>query len=167
MIIRLITFGVIGSLISFFGLVQCQSAKIKLQKTVPFSVTDSYYQDWMGGQPGNSGTTVQLFVTTNDEIQPDSLYFQNRATYIDIKPTDKETLWVANFRKVVRRDINLTENPRGEYGNPVPEMMNFPFDLNKDEAILRYTKGDKVFYYKIMGIPQKETIFFPSAKPRN
>lgn len=165
--IRFTILSILGLLISSLGLSQCQSTKIKLQKTAPFSITKSFYQDWMGGRPGNSGTTVQLYVDLNDEVQPDSLFFQNRATFIDSKPSDTGSLWVANFRKVVRRDINMTENPSGEYGNPVPEMTDFPFELAKDEAVLKYTKDKKIYYYKIIGITQKETLFYPTARPRN
>ena len=165
--IRLIMLLVLGVFVSFFGLSQCQSTKIKLQKTVPFSITKSFYQDWMGGQPGNSGTIVQVFVNLTEDVQPDSLFFQNRVTQIDLKPSTEGKLWVANFKKVVRKDINLTDNPRGEYGNPVPEMIDFPFELEKDEAVLKYTLENKVYYYKITGIAQKETIFLQSIRSRN
>lgn len=160
-------FSILSLLISSIGLSQCQSAKIKLQKKTPFTIQKAYYQDWMGGQPGNSGTTVQLMVNSTKEVQPDSLFFQNRVAHIEIKPSDKVKLWVANFRKVVRKDINMTDNPTGEYGNPVPEMTNFPFELEKDEAVLMYSKDAKVYYFKIAGLVQKETVFFPAAKPRN
>jgi len=165
--IRFTVLSAISLLLSSFALSQCQSAKIKLQKKAPFTITKSFYQDWMGGQPGNSGTTVQIYLSTDDIVQPDSLYFQNRIAMIDIKPTDKGSLWVANYRKVVRKDINMIDNPKGEYGNTVPEMTDFPFDLQKDEAVLKYTKNDKVYYYKISGLVQKEILFYPSAKPRN
>lgn len=165
--IRFTILSILGLLVSSIGLSQCQSAKTKLQKTAPFTITKAFYQDWMGGQPGNSGTTVQLHLSTDKSVQPDSLFFQNRVTAIDIKPSDEGNLWVANFRKVARKPINMTDNPRGEYGNPVPEMVNFPFELEKDEAVLKYTLDNKAYYYKISGITQKETIFFPAAKPRN
>lgn len=165
--IRLTALSILVLLIGSLGLSQCQSAKINLQKTAPFFITKSFYQNWTGGQPGNSGTTVQLYVDLNEEVQPDSLFFQNRATFIDSKPSEIGSLWVANFRKVVRRDINLTENPSGEYGNSVPEMTDFPFELAGDEAVLKYTKDKKIYYYKIIRIAQKETLFYPTARPRN
>jgi hypothetical protein len=165
--IRFLVLIFLSIIIGLIGLTQCKGVKMKLQKKVPFIFSQVFSQDWVGGQPGNSGTTVQIFVSEVGTIQPDSLYFQNRVTQIDIKPTKKGSLWVANFRKVTRKDFNMTDNPKGEYGNPVPEMINFPFELEKNEAVLRYINEGKAYYYKIVGVKEKEPLFYPSAKPRN
>lgn len=164
--LRFVVTNTVVIFISIFGLSQCETAKMKLQKTAPFTITQSFYQEWVGGQPGNSGTTLQLLVTVNDAIIPDSLYFQNRVTSVDTKPSKTGKLWVGNFQKVVRKDFNMTDTPQGEYGNKVPTMIDFPFDLKKDEAVLKYTKEGKSFYYKIVGIVQEESLYYPSARPR-
>jgi len=156
---------IILSFLSITVFSQCK-APYKLRKQAPFTITEATYQDWVGGQIGNSGTIVSFFISdTKEAIQPDSLYFHNRVTAIDIKPAQKGRLWVANFRTEIRKNPALNNHPVAISGEPVPEMKNFPFKLEKDEAVLGYTLNNKVYYYKISGIKQKEKLFYPAARP--
>jgi len=152
------------ALISVLGLSQCKT-QYKLQKNPSFTVIKAFYQDWVGGQPGNSGTVVQIFTQDIINVKPDSLYFQNRVAVIDVKPAKTDGLWVANFRKEFRKEVVINDNPDKTVVTEVPETSNFPFELAKDEAVLRYMVDDKVYYYKITGIVKKETIFYPAARP--
>ena len=44
-----------------------------------------------------------------------------------------------------------------EYGNKPPQMPeDSPFMIEKDEAILVFTQNDKLKYYKLTGIVEKE-----------
>lgn len=151
-----------------FVLIQCSCVKPIFQKNPPFTITESHFQEWIGGQPGVSGTSVHILLSTIDEnVQPDSLFFNQSKAKIDIKTAEKGYLWVANFRKSAPRDINMHSEPKEEYGNTPPKMEVFPFELARDEAVISYyTKGKKA-YYKIIGLQKKETLFFPSANPRD
>lgn len=153
---------------SVFILVQCSCVKPTFQENPPFTITESHFQEWIGGQPGVSGTSVHILLSAIDEnVQPDSLFFNQSKAKIDIKTAEKGHLWVANFRKSAPRDINMHGEPKEEYGNTPPKMEEFPFELAKDEAVIGYYTKEKKAYFKIIGLQKKETLFFPSAKPRN
>lgn len=146
---------------------QCQLPKVSFQKNPDFQIKEVYAQDFTGGQPGNSGTNVIMQVIYQENIIPDSLYYQNRVSVIDVKSTASEVLWVGRFQKITRKVINLQENPNDEVSIPVPEMENFPFELKNEEAVLLYHDKEKSYYFKITGIKQKERVFFPTARPQN
>lgn len=120
----------------------------------------------MGGQPGNSGINVVIQVSAAENITPDSLYFQNRVSKIDIKTNENEVLWVARFQTITRKEINIGKNSDEDVSIEVPEMENFPFELGKNEAVLLYHQNSTAFYFKIEGIKTKETIYYPSARPQ-
>jgi len=154
--------------LSIFSLTQCCSSKVTFQDTTPFTITKSFYQSWVGGLPDNSGVIVQLFVSDIAvDVRPDSLFFQKKKTKIDVKTNQQENLWIANFRNESGRDIQMHQDPRKEFENPIPKKEESPFELDEGEVVIRYTKAEKVYYYKISGITQKETVFFPVAKPKN
>jgi len=147
-------------------LTQCSCVKPSFQKNPPFSIAESHFQEWIGGQPGVSGISVHILLSTNDEnVQPDSLFFNQSKAKIDIKTAEKGHLWVANFRNNSPRDIIIHSEPKEEYGNTPPKIEVFPFELAKDEAVISYYTKGKLTYYKVSGLQKKETLFFPSAKP--
>jgi hypothetical protein len=42
--------------------VQCSTTKNGFQKKTPFTIIESFYQDWTGGQAGVSGSVVQIII---------------------------------------------------------------------------------------------------------
>jgi len=152
-------------LITLLG--QCKSNQIKFKEKPDFQIINSFYQDFIGGQPGNSGTLVFLTVTTSTELIPDSLYFQNRVAVIQSQTKENQKLWTARFQKTTRNEINLKENQNTNLSAEVPEMDAFPFKLQNDEAILLYHQNNTAYYYKLKGLKQKETIFFALNNPKN
>lgn len=144
---------------------QCNTSKISFQKNPEFTVIEVYSQDWFGGQPGNSGTNLVIEVLNSENITPDSLYFQNRVSSVDIKPAEKGTLWVGRFQKVGRKEVILNESDNTDVSVTIPEMENFPFKLENNEAVLLYHQNNTAYYYKISEIKTKESIYFPSARP--
>lgn len=153
---------------SVFILVQCSCVKSTFQENPPFTITESHFQKWIGGQPGVSGTSVHVLLSAIDEnVQPDSLFFNQSKAKLDIKTAEEGHLWVANFRKSSPRDIIMHSEPQEEYGNTAPKMETFPFELSGGEAVISYYTKEKKMYYKITGLQEKETLFFPAAKPKN
>jgi hypothetical protein len=152
------------SIMFFF---QCQSLRVSFQKEPAFQIKEVYAQSFTGGQPGNSGTNVMIQIIHQENIIPDSLYYQNRVSAIDVKPTESGVLWVGRFLKITRKEINLQENPNDEVSISIPEMKNFPFELKNEEAVLLYHDQEKTYYFKITGIQQKERILFPTVRPQN
>ena len=43
----------------------------------------------------------------------------------------------------------------------------FPFKLENNEAVLSYEYNNKMHYYKIANIEEKEMIAYPSSNPNN
>jgi hypothetical protein len=145
---------------------QCKSSKVTFQKNPDFEISEAYAQGFVGGMPGNSGTNVVIQVLPIENIIPDSLYYQNRVSNIDVKPGDNGVLWVARFQKITRKEINIANETTEDVSIDVPEMENFPFELEKNEAVLLYYQNNTAYYYKIEGIKIKDTIYYPSARPK-
>jgi len=154
--------------LSVFVLTQCSCSKTTFQNNPPFTITDSFYQDWVGGQPGVSGTSVHIYLASVAEnVIPDSLFFKQSKTKIDIKTAEKGHLWVANFNTNSDRDIHMHSEPKEEYGNKPHKLDSIPFELAEGEAVISYYTKGKLAYYKLSDLQKKETLFFPAARPRN
>ena len=154
--------------ISSFSFVQCCTPKSGLQTKTPFTIAESFYQDWVGGVPGVSGTTIHII--TNDlefNVTPDSLFFRDKRLKIEIKTSDKGNLWIAHYNNKSKTDINMTDSLMGEYGNMAPNKTNLPYNLNKNEAVLSYYYKGLIQYYKIENLEKKETLFLPATRPKN
>ncbi len=147
--------------------IQCNSPKISFQTKTPFKITESYYQDWVGGIPGVSGTRIQLIIDNlKPDVIPDSLFFRGTRLKIEIRTNQKRTVWVAHYNDKPKKDFNMTDRPVGEYGNTLPKMTKFPFDLKKNNAVLSYYYKGILNYYKIENLRKKESLFYPAAKPK-
>ena len=59
----------------------------------------------------------------------------------------------------------LTEANQNEDFSPNTEEET-SFDLKENEAVIIYTENDKMKYYKIENIKEKQTEYFPSAPPK-
>lgn len=154
-----------------FSITQCCTTKNGFQKRIPFTLIDSFYQDWTGGQAGVSGTTVQLFVKNiKSNVTPNFIYFRGRKEKIDIKDSEKGILWIANFptntKNSVKKDIVMDADSKKEFGNTLPEGMIKSFDLKDDEAVISYYKNGHLKYYKLQNLTKKETLFYPAARPK-
>jgi len=159
--------------IIFFSFIQCCPTKDGFQKKIPFTLTEFFYQDWMGGQAGVSGTTVQLIVKDiKSNVQPNYIYFKDRKEKIDIKTTERnDILWIANFsnnlRSPVKKDINMQSNPKEEFGNTPPQITTKnSFDLKGNEAVISYFVGGVEKYHKLTNLIKKETLFYPAPQPK-
>ena len=153
--------------VSVFLLAQCSCSERAFKKNPPFSISHSHSQDWIGGIPGVSGTSVHINLSAIEkDVRPDSLFFRQSKAKIDVKTAEKGHLWVANFRNNSPRDINMHSDPQGEYGNSAPNLKGISFELADGEAVISYESKGKKAYYKITNLEKKETLFFPSAKPK-
>lgn len=154
--------------ISSFSFVQCCTPKKSFQTKTPFTITESFYQDWVGGVPGVSGTTIHLKIDDlESDVIPDSLFFREKGLKIELRSSVQGDLWLAHYSNQSKKDINMTDSPMGEYGNTAPEKTNFPYDLNKNEAVLSYYYKGAIQYYKLVNLEQKETLFLPATRPRD
>lgn len=149
------------------SLSHCSSAQ-KLQKEAPIQVKQAYYQSWVAGIQGG-GSGINLFIEfeahPKTKIQFDSIYFKGRASKIEIKP-DNVNLLIGRFSSSSnqKQDIVMSNEAYGEYGNKPPVKKNaIPFELMDGQCVISYKEKNKIKYFKVDGIKQKQTLYYPSA----
>jgi hypothetical protein len=147
-----------------FSFTQCGS--IKLDNNPPFKIEKALYNNWFGGQPGVSGTKIEIELKENSSIAFDSIFFRNKSTKVEIKTTSKKTLLIAHFNTSKRqnRDLILDVDVTKEIKNTLPEVKKFPFDLKENEALISYKVGNEIKYFKIENVEKAKSMFFPRAK---
>ncbi|WP_299668295.1 hypothetical protein [uncultured Polaribacter sp.] len=157
---------ILSILTILIGFSQCGSNKFV--KNPPFKVAKAFYNNWVGGQPGVSGTKLELHLTNASEINFDSLYFQNKKTKVELTDLSDKLQVIGHFSTSKRadRDLILDIDPKKEFNNTPPMIEKFPFELKENEAILSYKKGEKTRYFKIENIKAVQPAFFPSAKKK-
>ena len=149
----------------------CSSSQ-KLQEKIPFTINSTTSQKWVAGvEAGGSGTDVVIYATgISTTITLDSLYFRGKKGSIEAITYNENIHYKARFKDVnmVKPDIIMHADPKKEFGNqPPPLQEKIPFELKEDEAILLYHVKGKAKYFKITGIKELETLFYPSSKPQS
>ncbi|MBT8294789.1 MAG: hypothetical protein KJO51_00055 [Gramella sp.] len=128
----------------------CGSNK-DLQERAPAQFNEVYYTyDSNGIQLNIPVASIQ-----DERVSLDAVYFHGMKSPLK-QSEDKSNLYVANFR-MGTGDMVMHENPKEEYGNKPPQLPEeSPYAIDKDEAILVFTQDNKIKYYKLTGIVEKE-----------
>ena len=157
-------------LIIMTGFSQCSSAQ-KLQKEAPVKFGTAYYQHWVAGVQGG-GSGINLFIETEgtlkENIQLDSVYFRGMVAKFQVKPNNP-SLFIGRFslKANQKRDIIMSSKPKAEYSNELPKLKTeIPFDLKDNECVVSYKEGDKMKYFKIENVVEKQPQYYPSAPPK-
>lgn len=58
--------------------------------------------------------------------------------------------------------MNMSKDPNDEYGNKPPKKEKFPFELEEDEAVVKFARDGKYTYTKIKGIEMRSAQDLPS-----
>ncbi len=128
----------------------CGSNK-DLQERAPAKFKEAYYTY------NSNGIELNIpVVTIQDElVSLEAVYFHGMKS--DLKQSkDQPNLYVANFR-MGTGDMIMDADPAKEYGNKPPQLPEeSPYSIDEDEALLVFTQGDKIKYYKLTGIVEKE-----------
>ena len=141
-------FNFFSTLFIIFLFSQCRS--LKLEEKPPFKIISATYQNWLGGQPGVSGTNVKIIYKTYTSFQFDSIYFSNKVAKLEAKDANRNTVVFAYFNtSSFKNDLVLDVNPINELNNPIPEIKKIPFELKENEAVISYKTKGKIRYYKI------------------
>lgn len=148
-------------LITILLLSQCASAKF--EENPPFTITSAIYNNWSGGQPGNSGINVTITYASLYPVKFDSIYFAKKIIRLEHTKTKEKKMIIANFVSAVKPDIILDVNSSKEINNTVPENKKFPFELNQNEAIISYSLKGKTKYFKVKSIEKGKSVFYPEA----
>ena len=128
----------------------CGSNK-DLQERAPAQFNEVYYTYTSNGIQLN----IPVAAIQDQRMTMDAVYFHGMKS--DLKQSEeKPNLYVANFR-MGSEDMVMHEDPKEEYGNRPPQLPEeSPFSIEEDEAILVFTQNDKLKYYKLTGIVEKE-----------
>jgi hypothetical protein len=155
------TIKIFAILITIQLLTQCASAKF--EENPPFAITSAIYNNWSGGQPGNSGINVTINYTSLYPVKFDSIYFLKKIMKLEHTKTKEKKIIIANFVSAVKQDITLDLNSSKEINNTVPEIKKFPFKLNQNDAIISYILKGKTKYFKVKSIKKGKSVFYPKA----
>ena len=159
-----------GLLILSLGMFGCSSQK-KLTADPPFVISQAVCQTWVGGrEESGKGMDISFQVDGLEEsqVQLHQLYFRGRIG--DLTLTSKEDVMHAtcNFTEQTK-EIAMHSDPMKEVGNQPPRIKSkdekaFPFELQPQEAVISYTQGSKMKYYKIAEIAEKPGRFYPGRE---
>ncbi|OEK06135.1 hypothetical protein A8C32_19075 [Flavivirga aquatica] len=153
-------------LILFLGMLsfsKCASTQ-KLEKKLPISIGDVYYEHWVAGiKGGGSGFNVFIPVTNNTEsFILDSVYFKGRRAKLEYK---NKSTFIGRFKTKAnqKQDYVMSSDSNEEYGNTVYDLpKKIPFALKEDECIVSYKENKTTKYYKISNIIKKESQSYPT-----
>lgn len=164
---------ILNFLILCIGLTSCSSQK-KLQTEVPFEIGTASVQEWLGGKE-ESGTgylvSVPVFAITKD-VNFQEMYYQGQIAQVTTETNSDGITVKANFVHASHKpDLIMHADPKKEVGNQPPSLqedpnMEFPFELEPQEAVLSYIVKNRIKYVKISGIKEKEALIY-STKPKN
>lgn len=147
-----------------FVFLNCSTAQ-KIQKSIPMTFGEVYYQHWVAGVQGG-GSGINLFINVNsnkNNIILDSIYFQSDVAKLE--PVNS-SLFVGRFKTEANqtKDFVMSSNPKEEYGNTVQSTKkHIPFNLKDNQCVLSYKEGDKIKYFMIEDIKKKKLLAYPSA----
>lgn len=163
-------------ILSVFSLYGCSSQK-KLTIDPPFSINNPSYQQYAGGrEESGTGFILQLPVDVgaSNEIEFLEVFFRGHVLKAKIKEEGENLQIICNYKdskEGKKPDIIMHSDPKEEVGNQPPGSINrknadFPFDLDKDEAVVSYKiitedpQNSKVAYFKIAGIKKKPALIY-------
>lgn len=157
------------------GAMGCASQR-NFEENPPFMVSDPAVQTWVGGrEESGSGTEIRMRWTPEDPsaIRPDTLYFRGRALLPEVRDTETGMMLVASYVRTApaNPDRIMHADSTREVGNqppmPLPAQGAIPFELERNEAVLGYTRlsDGRRFYYRIKDIKEKPAKALP-GRPR-
>ena len=143
------------------SIVTCKS--ISLETKPPFTITEASYKSWVGGQPGVHGINVYLSYTSKSTVDFDSIYFRNRVVKLSKKQLPATQILMGYFNTSTVNSIedlkSQKEGPKKDHSQK--QKLQIPFILKQDEAVISYTEGNGVKYYKVLNLKRQASDFYP------
>lgn len=134
----------------------CNSTKELNTSTPIIDVKKAIYQNWYGGLEGVRGVKIIIRAKAKAEnCNFTNIYFLDKKAKLVSVSEDELTL-EANINTSTRR-TQLALKPTQEYGNMPPKKLKY--HLEKDEAIIEYTKNGIDKHFKIK-LTRKESKFY-------
>lgn len=147
-----------------FVFTQCKTQTEKVNNKVPFQIETKTFQNYHIASQAKRGIKIHLRGTVEGaSVYFETIFFRNR----EIKPNTSFTGKIFDIRADIldpssyKDNLNMSKNPQGEYGNPIPDRSKSPFDLNDDELVLLYNVNGKQFYHKVSNLRALEDLEIP------
>lgn len=150
--------------VSIGSLVGCSSSKsIPFVEDPPFSIGDSYYQEWVVGlEDAGAGTNIHLsFSDIEKNITIQDVYFRRQKFKAQNFPLfrDQYVGYGKKFRSYIKdgEAVELVVDGDGE--TDVKDEI-FPFALGDEEAVISYIENGVTRYYKVY-LQERSTTAYP------
>ena len=155
---------ILSSILMLTLFTNCASSQF--DKKPPFTITKAQHQEWVGGKPGSKGTmvTIEFANKVEDNIQFDSIYFNNRSANISVGSFSEKTVISGNFgnSSFTEKIVIMDKDPKKEFGNEAPKSTNkLPFELSNNECVISYLIDSKKHYFKLDALQKGKTIIYP------
>jgi hypothetical protein len=162
----------ITSVFTLITAIGCVSQQ-QLVQTPPFEIRSPSFRMIISGQEASLNQIelrMDWDVNNGYIIIPDTIYFRGGEAMSFVEDSIEGNILAARFTvdKPTKGDLIMHANPLKEVGNqpslPLSRNKELSYELDNSEAILAYRIAGKQgrFYYKIMGIVEKQTIIMPS-----
>lgn len=148
----------LGFVILSLSFSQCRTTKF--DKNPPFTILKTTFNNWVGGQPGVSGTKVKVTYKSDTEVHFIDIYFNNRKTKVEQHTNTNQTYLVGHFSTSKREDLTIDINPNKEINNTIPAKSKLPFEIKENEVVLSYKIRSKIKYFKITQVKKTDTDFY-------
>lgn len=154
----------------FFICVACsfsQCSTLKLTETAPFKIIGATYHNWVGGQPGVRGTNLIIGIDNKSDSAIKSIYFRGRKHNPSLEKRNNKEYLVVNMNTsrraiIVKETISYKgDGAPQKIRKPKIKGVTIPFNIQANEAVIKYMIGKKTYYYKVSNIKKTETIFYP------
>jgi len=146
--------------LSFFGLAfACKS--VNVQKNLPFKLVESSYYYWSGGQAGVKGVNVVIKGINKNltHFKADSIYFDSKVVKIETY-FRKDTIILMGYFNYPRPVVKLELEPEAKKPTQT-KIINNPYHLNKNEAVITYFFDGKKLKYKLIGLVETNKKYYP------
>ncbi|MBD0833839.1 hypothetical protein [Aestuariibaculum suncheonense] len=112
-------------------------------------ITKVYFQ--------NVDSVKAIYVVANvkQKIILDHVYFKGKQARLE---QVNDSLFIGHFFKdsLKKKDVIMTNEPYGEYGNTLPHLPEkSPFDLKENECIIAFKVGDEVHFLKYSNVEKR------------
>ena len=142
-------------------LFSCKSTSA--QARAPFEINERSYFYWVEGKEGGKGTTIRMKGTSSTtNLSISKVYFQNHEYEVVPEWRGMDFSLTGNQISTYDKDKTMSSDPAEEFGNQVPPAgKRIPFDIEDDEAVIKYTVNGAEAFLKVTGIKRLETVYRP------
>src|SRR5690554_2944673 len=154
--------------VMIFGFYACGSSQ-KLMEKLPFTHGEVRIEPWSVGESNTQkGVNIYLPVTNlnNSEVELDSVYYKGMVASLEPTKKDDYNVYIARFMESKPSNIILHADSKKEFGNTPPKAQVVPpFEINDNEALLRYTRNGKARYFKLSNLIPASAIHYRELPP--